>query len=463
MPATIQFVDSIASSPTVRLDINDGVTWFCEDFSMPPPRLRRSEADNAMRDGGIVGSSTYENRTLTAALKLINTSTEDAAATEMQKLWRELDRPVNYIRYQRETMTKPVFFKVFRSDASDFEELWTTPIARDITVEILAEPFALGLRETLGPFTVNNDPAAGSNGCFVDITGVIGDVTGPCVVTSQATTATQNMWVIAARSTGTTGLGNAIMQAESLTFGTDTTNPGGGPDAAMSGTGTNNYARTSFATSAMATRLSLPSMRAGTYRIIACVRRSDTTSAFQMRWSFNGSNGDTVTVPVPSSASHRMVVDLGLISIGSGYASPGYGTDFNVTPYYPTAVQVQAARPSGSGTLDWDFICYVPADEQYFITGSGPVIPGGSRVIDGYKEAIYHLTAGSVFAGGTISAAPSPAVGGFPRLVPNQTNRVYMFTSRSSSTFGSDMVKTDSQTVSLDYWPRYLTVRPVSS
>jgi hypothetical protein len=57
---------------------------------------------------------------------------------------RELDRPSNFLRYQAGT-SAPVFFRTYRSgpDAIDFN-----PITREVTVTLLAEPFALGLEQT---------------------------------------------------------------------------------------------------------------------------------------------------------------------------------------------------------------------------------------------------------------------------------------------------------------------------
>lgn len=443
MAALIQFVDSISASPTVRLDINDGVTWFCTNFKAPPPRLRRSESANAMRDGGVVGSSSYENRTLEIELTLIKEASEDLAATEMQKLWRELDRPSNILRYQPEGMTKPVFFRAFRSDVGDLEELWTAPKARTISLEVLAEPFALGLREELGPYAFNNDPAAGSGpySFVVPQANALGDVPAPfLMVTTSATT--KGMWV----ATGAP----VAYQAESCSLLTDTTNPGGGPDVAMSGAGTNNFVRTSFATAAMTSRLQTPT-QFGLFRIAAVVRRSDATSVINVRASVASYpvTGDTVTVPL---TTNRQVVDLGVIQVGN--SSVTLNTSLAVSGA-SSAVNIQAQRVSGAGTLDWDAIVFIPASTQTLLSLFDTARLGN---FDSTTEMVVGSN-GDLLAG--FSAAEiGKTSGGFPVITPAQSNT---FTLLYQCAPGESHLKATSLSVKVHYHPRYLFVRPVST
>lgn len=437
MAALIQFVDSISATPTVRLDLNDGVSWFTTNFKAPPPRLRRSESENSMRDGGVVGSSSYGNRTLELDLTLIEESSEEWAADEMQKLWRELDRPSNFIRYWPEGLDKPVFFRTFRSDVSELEELWTTPIARNISLEILAEHFALGLKETLGPFTVNNDPAAASNPCSVQVTGVLGDVLAPATLTDS--TATRTKGIVG----NSTQLALAALEAESaaaFTLGTDTTNPGGGPDASMSGTGTNNFRRTSFATNAaMVDRLTTTSSSITTsgLRVFAVVRRSDNTSAMAARLVVGGAAQAMVLIPATTA---RQVVDLGRIP------AP---TDATAITY-----KIQAQRTSGAGTLDWDVVFHVPATDTIATWDSGVADALGDLFFlssDTDSVSRKHST-------GAYIKALVPFAGSLPRLAPNVTNYVTWIVSGLT---GHDKTTTSSLTFS--YYPRYLFVRTVSS
>lgn len=452
MAALIQFVDSISDAPTVRLDVNDGISWFCQLFNAPPPRLRRSESENSMRDGGVVGSSSYSNRTLEIDLTLVEEADEDWAAQEMQKLWRELDRPQNFIRYWPEWLDKPVFFRTFRSDASELEELWTTPIARNITLEVLAEPFALGLRETLGPYAVNNDPAAGSNPCYVDISGVIGDVAVSPVLLIDPSSPMTTCWIA-------TGANRYVSQLESATpLQADTTNPGGGPDAVMSGTGTNNYLRTTFATTAsLVGRVSSNiTVEQGTYRLLVALRRSDNTSVMTVKGSVSTDEATIVTT-LPLTTS-RILVDLGVLTtrhtaLGtSGYAAASNGTTVG------EQVTIWAGRTSGSGTLDFDYFALIPANEASLIARAASIVQG--VVLDGVRDAATSWLSGDPLAGtATADTRAVGMAGSIPTLLPNVTTRLHLL---QAAAVGAHS-KSVNTAVTVGYWPRYLYVRPASS
>lgn len=414
-------------------------------------------SQNAMRDGVFVSSSQYEARRIVARFQIFKAS-RDLAAVQLQLLARELDRTDNYLKLQHDGASKPVFFKLFRSDMSAIRDIPGQSSAYECEVEFLAEPFALGLREDLGPFTVNNDPAHASNGLFFDVTGIIGDVSAPAVMLFD--TALDRYGYLAVRQHGTPGDLTFWKQCESMTLGADTTDPGGGPDAAMSGAGTNNYARTSFATTTtMATRVSgeieaQSNEAKGRYRILAAVRRSDNTSVMTARWRASGGNviGETVTIPL---TAERQLLDLGIYEILEGAPDLiGYGeaTQVNIN------IALQAARSSGAGTLDWDFVAAIPADESMLVWDVGT--NGAPIVLDGYSGGMYDTSETGadltgLFDGTGIVVVSHPVSGGFPQLVPNQTNRIYVLT--SNSTAHAKSANTD---VSVAYWPRYLYIRP---
>ena len=144
----VQFVDSIAASPTVLLNINDEVTWTVDTFDAPPPRLRRSVANNAMRDGAFVSSSTYDNRVLSIGLDL-RAANQDTWATEFQKLARILDGASSILKYQPNGASKPVFFKTYRSQMVDVDMSVVGQGSVFVTVELLADPLAVGTRAML--------------------------------------------------------------------------------------------------------------------------------------------------------------------------------------------------------------------------------------------------------------------------------------------------------------------------
>lgn len=455
MPDLIRFVDSIAASPTVRLDLNDESSFWVKSFNAAPPRLRRSVAANAMRDGINVGSAAYDGRTLTLEVE-IRKSSQDSGATEMQKLWRELDRPTNIIQYQPQGASKPVFFRTFRSDASSLADVIAQAAMRELTVEILAEPFALGLKETMGPYTVSNDPT-GTNPTYVDISTILGDVETPFVYWDTATGYARR-WVVAAHTTS--ALASPWVQAEGMTLGTDTTNPGGGPDSLMSGTGTNNYLRTSFGTNAnLTTRLTWAPTSAprGRWRAQGYLRRSGSTSTLTVQM------GSEPAVVVPSAVNARIMVDLGLVSF--------YETDPGRVGYSSvsaanagSSVTFQASRSGGSDTLDWDGFLLLPVGGQ-----AGEVdwptqmcVAGGvSQVIDGIREGLAtQSVAGDPTTGaGTVDSGANPATGAFPTLLPGAVNRLQVVPFNSTG----NSAKAATTVVNIAYWPRYLHVRPVST
>lgn len=471
MADLIRFVDSIDAAPTVRLDLNDEVSFWVRSFSAPPPRLRRSMASNAMRDGIHVGSAAYDGRTLTMEIEL-RRSGQDAAATDIQNLWRELDRESNWIMYQPQGASKPVFFRTFRSDASALEDVMAQAAMRRVTVEVLAEPFALGLRETLGPFTVTNDPAAASNGCYFDLSTILGDVPAPLVLWDDATSDAGRYLT---STHATTAIPLTFAQAESLTLGTDTTNPGGGPDAAMSGTGTNNYVRTSFATAETEqVRLTwtAPATAIGSFKVLAFVRFSASTgSSCSLSFgldSVGGAPGPAASTSVTISdtlGTTRQVVDLGLVDLLQGIdPTPGYSSAAN--PVSTITLYLHASRSGGTSSLDWDAIVLLPVGGQSgeMATPQTMVVEdlGANPVID----AVLETTVGRSVAGDPTTGAATflrrssgRVVGGFPYAHPDAANRMFLI--RREAT-GASAVAT-STTVTGAYWPRYLHVRPTAS
>lgn len=460
MAALIQFVDSISATPTVRLDLNDALSWFCQNFKAPPPRLRRNVSDNSMRDGGRVGSSTYENRTLELELVLVEDVSEEWAAEEMQKLWRELDRADNWLMYHPEWLEKPVFFRTFRSDVSDLEELWTYPIARRITIELLAEPFALGLKETLGPYTVSADPAAPSNPGYVDLPTILGDVPVPAVYWDNTTVTTSRLVATHAGPTGPV----PFVQCETMTPGVNTTNPGGGPDAAMSGTGTNNYLQTTFGTPADSLRVTSAGITqpGGAYRVLLYVRRSSSVGAVTVRATLSETSSGapiywTSATESTAATSNRQVVDLGICWWPSAAPVGNGATSLSVA-----TIKLYAARGSGTSNLDWDSVRFVPAGGQVGRkAGSHALVAPGSAVVaravlDGVSETSSAAASSSDPTTTSIALEPIPMAGSFPVVAPGVANRIHALTHLADNVapIGTTL------TATLAYWPGYIFVRP---
>jgi hypothetical protein len=463
MTCSLDFVASITSSPTVRLNLSaDPWQLSADETDFSPPPLRDAVAQTLLADGGVVGSSAYDFRRITLGLLLTDESA-DEAATELQKLHRELDRPGGNILRWHEHTTNPVFFRTFRTAASQVRHVGRDGKRKRVLVALRAEPFAYGLLETpVSGVTVSTDPAAVSNGCFVDVTGVKGDVESPAIILwpSSAVNLGRHT-MIASRRRGTPANAPFPLQAEAMTQGTDTTTQAN--DANFSGAG-NNYSRCTFATATMQTRLSVTTVGSsgvdlrGTYRVLLRYRKNTAGDAInlQLRWG-DASISDTLLIEndVYSTAGTGLIVtaDLGLITIPTGFdpVSDAGGVELAVSNAFD--IQLRAERTSGSGTIDFDVMLLVPADDRLAIVNWTRA--AADYVLDA-RDNSAHARDGS---NQVLSAKAPPIVGGFPMLSPNQTNRIYML--RVMSADQSWTLTT--YAVSVSYMPRYLTVRPAST
>lgn len=479
----LKFVDTISASPTTRLDLNStsSTAWHTmaegTDFGTPP--LRRAVAGSLLRDGEVIPASAYGNRLIRLQLDASHVTSADDVGTLMQNLHRELNRPTNFLRYRVGTdaglATNSVTFRTLRSPSTS---VIYDGADRMVSVQVLAEPFALGEKETLTPVTVNNDPAA-AQGQYLDITGIKGDVETPAYVLLSSLGAQRADIIIGTRRRGTPSAGAYWVQAEALTsLIADTSLPGNA--AAMSGAGSN-YMRTTFATTAaMADRMwlstGLPAASGtdirGTYRLYAVC--DGNAGTYQIKWSMQPLGGlgsglfvesDTVTFNTLGNTD-RQLVDLGRVTfpIGPDPTYDGYsGTEKTIGG---AAWTVAAARTAGAATLDWDYFVLVPDDaargDDWCLIQGSVATTNVDYVIDGPNDLVYAQTVGST----TMPAwNPIPVLGRLPRLSPNQTNRWIMLRPDSAAahaTYGD--VKTKSMSVTVSYWPRYLTVaRPASS
>jgi hypothetical protein len=467
MASSLKFVDSIASSPTTRLDLNDRTTWrlHTEGTRFSPPPLDQAVASTLLADGAVIPASAYGLRTIQLMLS-VNAASADATATQLQTFYRELNRPGNFLRWQQET-TNPVFFRTFRTSADEVQDLGKIDGTRKLlSVAFLAEPFAYGLLETpVSGVTVSTDPAAGSNGCFVDVTGVKGDVESPALIKwPGAVVLASRKPLTAVRRRGTPSATPFPFQAEAMTQGTDTTTQAN--DANFSGSG-NNYSRCTFTTATLVTRLTLSDLGTasvdlrGTYRVFMRYRKNTGTDTINMhlRWgtSANPINNDSVAA-VGSSSSFRMA-DLGLVSIPYGNDPVhDFRSGVELVVDDDTRFLLLAERTAGTGTIDFDFLLFVPADDRLAIVNW--------RESQGNEDHWwFDADSNSAHPRNTsdqVTIAPSPEIaGGFPMLTPNQTNRIFVLHEAGDLT--NYAIATTVSPVSVAYYPRYLTVRPAST
>lgn len=470
MASIVQFVDSIASSPTVRLDLNSiagGLLVAPDGIDLSPPPLRRTVVSTMMTDGDIIPAAAYGNRTVKLPIKLL-TSTTDAGATILQTLARELARPTNILKVQLDGATSPVFFRTFAAPDYAFSMLRLLLVANTVVdLTIPAEPFALGLKETIASVTVTEDPTAVTNPMRWDITGVKGDVETPLQITlptSNNYDAGDPITVVAVRRRGTVANVPFLLQAESMTLGTDTTLPGA--DATMSGTGSA-YTRTSFGTNAtMVQRLSIGTYptsinvdNRGRYRVFACMRRSGAgTISVQLGYTSATSGILVQNDPVVTDAfTWRFHQDLGLITFPTG-PDPVYDGYSNVEmPVKGRYLEIRAERTAGSSTLDFDYLLFVPADDSLALIDWGDAASTTDEfVVDGIHETVYAQTTSDEVYG----SKPAAVAGGFPLVSPGVTNRIYWIRRTGR---GAITTKSETTVINVAYWPRYLVVRPATT
>jgi hypothetical protein len=418
--------------------------------------MRRSVVSTMLSDGELITAGAYGNRTLSIPLTYVGTATANAAALALQALALELNRSRNILKVQFGTV--PVFFRTYRAPDYSLTMLRLMLQNNSLVVEIPAEPFGRGLAETPSgsPYTVTNNPAAGSNGQFFDVTGVKGDVETPLRLTVPGADLDGHTAVLAVRRRGTPSASPFLLQAEAMTLAdVDASLPGN--DALMSGAGSN-YVRHAFTTTGpwqarldMATFPASPSVDArGTYRVFARVRKSSAGSVIKLQVTCATSGGvasastDVTTLPLDTTLR---LVDLGLLSIPGGAAPvlDGDGTELSVAG---ARILVWGERTSGSGSLDIDYLLFVPADDRLaFISSTlNGTTPNRFR-IDSDQDRIFAINA----AGAVETSAATSVVGGLPYVSPGVSNRVY---------FIEDLIATVSATavVTAVYWPRYLVV-----
>lgn len=467
----LAFVDSISATPAIRLNLHNGTRgpWNLRDASrFDPPPLRRAVTASLLADGSTPSSSAYDNRVIQLKLQLLTNGVQmaaDPAATQLQLLTRELDRPGNILRLVPGTAA-PVFFRTYRSgpEAIDFD-----PLNREMTVTILAESFALGLEEVLSGVSVTNDPAAGANGLFLDVTNPKGDVETPLflVVSNGVVGTGRRRSAISVRRRGTPSATPLFLQAESMTLASNVTLPG--TDATMSGSGSN-YARIAYTGStALIQRLStatrFPSTASvdarGAYRVFARTKQSVGTDQHTIRLRWGGADvqitNPTVAIPVDTgpSAPTRTMIDLGIVQIPAGFDPVERGMSGTELATEGIFLAVDTGRTVGSGTLDVDYLLFLPVDDRCMFVDW----PANATVTDFVLEGGPSPSAYARNGSGQITSTQAPMISGTgPMLTPGTPNRIFFHrdVGKSTSVAGAGDSVTATTTLTPSYYPRYV-------
>src|SRR5262249_2573847 len=142
---TLEFDDfQVISSPSVRLDLNGFPFVVLHDGTdVSPPPLVSAVASTLLRDGATHPASAYADRLLRLRLGM-QATTADGSADALRTLFREINRPTNVIRWHPDGATHPVYFRTYRSSASQINDIVgaSGSLVRTIDLEVTAEPTA---------------------------------------------------------------------------------------------------------------------------------------------------------------------------------------------------------------------------------------------------------------------------------------------------------------------------------
>jgi hypothetical protein len=451
MAYRVQFVSSVSATPTVNLDLGNNAPWrVLTATALNPPTLSRAVAGTLLADGQIIPAAAYGNRVLQLQLQMQGNPTDDAAATYYQALVRQLNLPSNVVLWQPDT-SNPVFFRTFRADMSAV--LWD-PVQKLVSVEIPAEPFAVGPEVSLGTITVPD----GSGNMYADLTGIKGDVETPLKLDFGATggstvTATQEVFAIR-RSLSSIALQPLVDATTGTPAIADTTVTAGVMRTTFA-SGTTHQLRAGYTTNLGANHDSR-----GRFRVFAKYKKSVSGDVITVQL-----NSETV-VTLPTGNAQSMV-DLGYLSVPSGGdpVTDGYSAADAPFPGEQT-LSLLAGRTSGSGNLDLYSFLLIPADDQFAIVSrpAQTAIFSIKQIWDGPRRTFYTLRIGSP---STIYGGATAPIAGTAQLMvsPGMTNRLFLI---GNVTPGADISGgifggSASASVILSYWPRYLYVRPVTT
>jgi hypothetical protein len=471
---TWQFVaDMVTNTPTVLLDLNVSPLNVAS-YDLSPSDYAKGYAGGSMLNGQRVVFQAAQNRMLSLSLQVVSTTSAGFAGA-IESLGRQLATD-NILKYQPNNTVAPVFFRTLANPGYAAEVRGVLRCAvqyQVVTLTIEAEFAAYGPRVEAvnSPFTVSNDPAAGSNGCFFDVTSVQGDTPTPLLIhaTSTGVTGTPSgfmqKWThLGVRRRGTPSAYSNVLQGETLT-------PANGAaitaDATMSG---GSKSRVTFSTTTNLLRGSnaFPSDGVaridvrGEYRVYGRFAKTVAGDNITVQLGYGASSSTVVfndTVTLPGTVGPYWV-DLGKVPIPAFSDPVEFGFSGVNTKVRMTFVGLWAARLAGSGSLDIDVLYFVPADDLTLIAKFPAT--DTTYAIDGTTDeggAVYALT--STLDEITTTATPCQMVagGGFPEVIPGQTNRVHLI--RHVDPTGAAMTGAPADpigsttTIHVYYWPRW--------
>lgn len=466
---TWQFVDSIAASPTVLLDLNNGP--FVVDSSrvdLSPPDYDQSWSNNSLAHGSRLLWEKATNRTLTVPIHII-TSSVPAMETAITNLGNRLaQNGILKVQYG----STPLFFRTFGNPTYSMKIRRALRDSTSVDLKIAAEPFGYGLRQEVAgsPFTLSNDPSI-ATGCKFDISGIQGDVSTPLLMIVTSTGSTNgvlNRWShIATRRRGTPSNIDCVVQGEAMTLGTDASVVAG--DASMSGS---SKLRITPGTTGMVLRASDTFPANGTphidnrgeYLVYARVAKTVAGDTWDVQLKYGQSSAAIIASNdvqrCPAGVNGPFFLNLGKVPVPIGPDPMTHGFSGVDTKALAAFIGLYAQRVAGTGNLDIDYLYFVPADDQ-------------TLIVRFPSTDVQYAIDGTTDSGGAVYGFPYPAMdeilttapaqivggGGFPEVTPGVTNRIYWL--RNIDPTGTVDAVGNTTTIRAFVWPRWReAVRP---
>lgn len=460
--ATVLFDFNNVDSPSQQIYVNAG------GFSIGVPSLA-GDPDSIFPQ--------YGSRTVSLGVSIVGSRAY--AMGKVSVAAGLLLRDNCWLMFQLSSTTQPAWFKLYRPQPGDLSfdglDLDRTKNTWGWQISLPAEPFAYGARVTLGPVTINNNPAAGTNPCSYVFPAIKGDAPAPLTAQIYPGAETCSNALLGVAPLPSSWAGPYVWQSSAFGPGVDTS----ATETTDSTFSASNYRSISFSTSqALVPRLSgvVPAMPPrGRYRLLARVARSDTSSAFTVQGAIKQQTGGTVagsiqTVSGPSTAATwATLVDLGSFAFPAGGDLPTLPTLSGSS--VPAELEFRAGRTSGTGSLRVDYFLLIPemvngeAARNLRIDNSANGFwgsPWDSLVVDGDSDrtAWLYISSEAFFAAPALS-------GGFPVVTPGFTNVLHFIphidpTAIVNGGLGGTLNNADSISattqVTLSYHPRWLFI-----
>lgn len=460
---TLAFVEAPAAVPVVKLSLH---TWPSVTVPVESFTLGGLTFDG---DAGSVGAEDGE-REASFTVQVVGTSA--AAGATIRDISRQLLAARNWLMVQPGNAAEPYFLHTYRTaqDALQWEDdesgIWQLP------VRLSCDPGISGPPETLGPYVIQNNPAAATKPCFhkTTVNAVKGDFPAPVtvkMVPSVNLGGRRLLMSMVAMDPAPAGPVVWQVNTAGFTAGVDTTKST--TDASMSN-GTR--ATVTFATDAgMKARLygtAPATLVPGRYKVLVRAARTTGGTETKMRLKQASPDGDQFYEgPVVRFNLGASWVDLGEFTFPFGVGDVDPADVGNVEA---PNVTLMASRTAGAGDLLIDCFLLVPVDTAATVeraqtlrvafSGVGPGSTNTAVVDSANKRYRQYVTTGNVLT----AQFPPQMPGGFPVLVPGKVNVAHLLQQTFTEAPLPGPAQNDSLTattsVTFEYVPQYLHLRP---